>query len=97
MLAFQGFPSGCVQTFTVSTGVSTLSANFAGSNNDQGIVCQVVSGAINFTIQGGAGTPTTTDFYAGLYDVFSVKPGNRLRMVRNGSTDATVKVQVVEA
>ena len=95
-MLIDGFPSGCVQTFTVSTGVSTLSANFAGPNNDQGIVCQVVSGAINFTIQGGAGTPGTTDFYAGLYDFFAVKPGGRLRMVRNGGTDATVKVQVVE-
>lgn len=97
MLAISGWPNSCVQTFTVSTGVSVLSSNFAGPNNSYGVVCQVVSGAINFTIQTGTPTPTTTDFYAGLYDWFGVKPGSALRMVRNGGTDATVKVQVVEA
>ena len=36
MLAFPGFPSQCVQTFTVSTGVSSLSDDFAGPKNSAG-------------------------------------------------------------
>src|SRR5688572_21401314 len=57
-----------------------------------GVLAEVLSGAITYTIHDAQATPDDGDFVATIGDQVFVAPANRLRMARQ-SADSCVKLQ----
>ena len=94
-MLIQGVPTSSEETLTVSSTTSTVTADLAGAGNIHGVLVQVLTGSIYYSLH-GAGTPDSGDFYAAQYDFIAISPANKLRMLRATGTDATVKVQAFE-
>ena len=90
-------PNSSEETITVSTaaiGVTSTVCKDAGGSRQPAIV-QVKSQSIYFSLHSATATPDSGDFKANDGDFFRFSKTEiaKLRMIRSGSSDATVKVQ----
>ena len=94
-MEIDGVPTNRTERRIVSSTAVGPTANTFGTDNTGAILVQVLSNAIFFSLHSATCTPSITDFRAGAGDMFSVRPANSLRMIRDGS-DSCVKLQEFE-
>ena len=93
--AFSHVPTSADETtlMMVSTVVKVVRANFCGRGNRVPFV-HVVTNAINLSLH-VPGAPSAYRETVGMYDFVVAPPAATIRMVRNGGSDAAVRVSCV--